>query len=105
MEVEMKYLVEAKPGPLPPSPEQFDAATEWIEAKLADGTFDCVYGYLEGGGVAVTNAADNVALLERMTEYPLFGMVEWDVKPLLEFREGDELVRAKLAEAQAAMAG
>jgi hypothetical protein len=105
MEVEMKYLVNATPGPLPPSPEQFDAALEWIEARLADETFDCIYGFLEGGGIAVTNAADNAALLERMTEYPLYGLVQWDVKPLLEFREGDELVRAKLAEAQAAMAG
>jgi len=101
----MKYLVEATPGPLPPSPEQFDTAIEWIEARLADGTFDCVFGYLEGGGIAVTNAADNAALLKLMTEYPLFGLVQWDVKPLLEFREGDELLRAKLAEAQAAMAG
>jgi hypothetical protein len=99
----MKYLVTATPGPMPPSPEQFDAATEWIEAKIADGTFDCVYGYLEGGGIAVTNAADNATALELMTQYPLYGLVNWDVRPLLDFREGDELIRAKLTEAQAAM--
>ena len=38
-----------------------------------------------------------------MAGYPLFGMVSWEVHPLLEFREGIETVRAKLAEAQAAM--
>jgi hypothetical protein len=99
----MKYLVTATPGPLPPSPEQFDTALEWIEARIDDGTFDCVYGYLEGGGVAVTNAADHAAALELMTQYPLYGLVSWDVRPLLEFKEGDDLIRAKLAEAQAAM--
>ena len=40
-----------------------------------------------------------------MAEYPLYGMVEWDVRPLLEFREGLDVVRAKLVEAQAAISG
>ena len=43
--------------------------------------------------------------LEMMADYPLFGMVTWEVRPLLEFKEGLDTVRAKLAEAQAAMAG
>ncbi|HEY1853388.1 MAG TPA: hypothetical protein VGG40_02270 [Solirubrobacterales bacterium] len=99
----MKFLVTAKPGPLPPSPEQFDAATAWIQGKLDDGSFDCVYGYLEGGGIAVTNADSHLDALKQMTEYPLFGLVQWDVRPLLDFGEGEDLVRGKLAEAQAAM--
>jgi hypothetical protein len=40
-----------------------------------------------------------------MAEYPLYGMVQWDVRPVLEFREGIDTVRAKLVEAQAAMSG
>lgn len=40
----MKYLISATPGPMPPTPEQFDAAIEWLEGKVDDGTFDCVYG-------------------------------------------------------------
>lgn len=40
-----------------------------------------------------------------MADYPLFGMVTWEVRPLLEFKEGLDTVRAKLAEAHAAMAG
>lgn len=40
-----------------------------------------------------------------MAEYPLFGLVTWEVRPLLEFKEGIDTVRAKLAEVQAAMAG
>jgi hypothetical protein len=99
----MKYLVSATPGPLPPSPEQFDAALEWLQGKLDDGTFDCLYGFLEGGGFAVTNAESNRDALQLMTDYPLFGLVSWEVRPLLEFKEGDDILRAKLAEAQAAM--
>jgi hypothetical protein len=101
----MKYMVSATPGPLPPSPEQFDAAFAWLEAKLEDGTFDCIYGFLEGGGFSVTNADSHRAVLELMAEYPLFGMVSFEVRPLLEFREGVETLRAKLVEAQAAMGG
>jgi hypothetical protein len=99
----MKYLVTATPGPMPPSPEQFDAAIEWLEGKVEDDTFDCIYGFLEGGGFSVTNADSHHAVLELMADYPLFGLVEFDVQPLLEFREGDDIVRSKLAEAQAAM--
>ena len=50
----MKYLISATPGPMPPTPEQLDAAIEWLEGKVDDGTFDCVYGYLEGGGFSIT---------------------------------------------------
>jgi hypothetical protein len=41
-----------------------------------------------------------------MADYPLFGMVVWDVvKPVLTFRESIDAVRPKLVEAQAAMGG
>jgi hypothetical protein len=101
----VKYMVSATPGPLPPSPEQFDAAMAWLEGKVEDGSFDCLYGYLEGGGFSVTNADSHSAVLELMADYPLFGMVTFEVRPLLEFREGLSTVRAKLVEAQAAMGG
>jgi hypothetical protein len=101
----MKYYVAARPGPLPPSPEQFDAAIEWLEAKLQDGTFDCLFGFMEGGGFSVVNAGSHREVLDVMAEYPLFGLVTWEVQPVLEFKEGIDTLRAKLAEAQAAMAG
>jgi hypothetical protein len=28
---------------------------EWLQGKLDDGTFDCVYRFLEGGGFAIAN--------------------------------------------------
>ena len=101
----MKYYVSATPGPLPPTPEQFDAALSWLEGKINEGAFDCVYGFLEGGGFSITNADSHRDLLDMMADYPLFGMVTWDVRPVLEFKEGTDTVRAKLVEAQAAMAG
>jgi hypothetical protein len=100
----MKYYVSARPGPMPPSPELFDASISWLEGYLADGTFECVFGFMEGGGFAVLNASTHREVFDLMTGYPLFGMVTWDVHPLMEFKEGIETVRAKLAEAQTALA-
>ena len=101
----MKYYVSPTPGPMPPSPEMFDGAMEWIDGKLADGTFDCVYGFVEGGGMSVVNADSHLKVMEVMADYPLFGLMNWEVKPLLEFKEGIDLIRGKLVEAQAAMGG
>jgi hypothetical protein len=101
----MKYFVSATPGPMPPTPEQFDSAINWLDDKLNDGTFDCIFGFMEGGGFGVTNADSHRDVLDLMADYPLFGLVSWEVRPLLEFKEGVDTVRAKLADAQAAMAG
>ena len=100
----MKYFVSATPGPMPPASEQFDAATSWLEGKVNDGTFDCIFGFMEGGGFSIVNADSHHDVLELMLEYPLYGLVTWTVRPLLEFKEGIDDVRAKLVEAQAAMA-
>ncbi len=101
----MKYFVSATPGPMPPTPEQFDAAIAWLEEKVDDDTFDCIFGFLEGGGFSVANAESHREVLDLITDYPLFGLATWEVRPLLEFKEGVDTLRAKLAEAQAAMAG
>jgi hypothetical protein len=99
----MKYFVSGTPGAMPPTPEQFDASITWLEGKVDDGTFDCIYGYLEGGGFGVANVDSHADALSLMADYPLFGLVTWEVHPLLEFGEGLDTIRAKLAEAQAAM--
>lgn len=101
----MKYFISATPGPMPPPPEQFDEAMAWLEGKLRDGSFDCVYGYLEGGGFSISNADSHREVLNMMADYPLFGFSTWEVRPVLEFKEGADTVRAKLAEAQATMGG
>ena len=101
----MKYMCTARPGPLPPSPEQFDTAFEWLRSRLDDGTLDCLYGFLEGGGLSIANADSHAAALEQMAEYPLYGLVTWEVTPVLAFGEGEQTIRAKLVEAQAMMGG
>jgi hypothetical protein len=40
-----------------------------------------------------------------MADYPLYGLVSWEVTPVLAFGEGDQVIRAKLVEAQAMMGG
>lgn len=100
----MKYYVSTSPGPMPPAPEQLDAAMSWLDTKVNDGTFDCIFGFMEGGGFCVVNANSHHDVLEMMLEYPLFGLVTWSVQPLLEFKEGIQEFRTKLVEAQAAMA-
>jgi hypothetical protein len=99
----MKYFVSSTPGPVPPTPEQFDAALSWLEGKVNDGTFDCIFGYMEGGGFTVVNADSHRDVLDLMADYPLFGLVTWDVRPLREFKEGVDTIRARFAEARAAM--
>jgi hypothetical protein len=101
----MKYFISATPGAMPPSPDQFDAALDWLDRKVGDGTLDCAYGFLEGGGFGVGNAGSHREVLDLLADYPLFGLVTWDVRPVLDFKEGTDTVRAKLVEAQAAMAG
>jgi hypothetical protein len=53
----------------------------------------------------VSNADSHADALELMADYPLFGLVSWEVRPLLDFKEGAGTIRAKLVEAQAAMGG
>ena len=62
-------------------------------------------GFLEGGGFGVASVDSHRDALDLMADYPLFGLVTWEVRPLLEYKEGIDTLRAKLAEAQAAMAG
>ena len=73
--------------------------------KADDGTFECLFGFLEGGGFSITNAGSHREILDLMADYPLFGLVTWEVRPVLDFKEGTDTIRAKLAEAQTAMAG
>ena len=80
----MKYFISAAPGPMPPTPEHFDEALAWLEGKVDDGTFDCIFGFLEGGGFSVANADSHGEVLDLMAEYPLFGLSTWDVRPLLD---------------------
>jgi hypothetical protein len=79
----MRCCETARPAASPPSPEQFDAALDRLCARLDDGNFNCLYGFLEGGGFGVANVGSHDEVLDLMTEYPLYESVEWEVRPVL----------------------
>jgi hypothetical protein len=82
--VTVKYLVTVKPGPMPPPIEQVRQARDWIQARVADGTFEAVYAFPEGGGCSIGDNDSPEQLMERLMEYPLSPFVEYHVQPLVE---------------------
>jgi hypothetical protein len=80
----MKFLITAKPGPMPPPLDAMQAAKDWLDAKLADGTFECVYAFPEGGGCSIGESDSVEQLMERLLDYPISPFVEYDVQPLVE---------------------
>jgi hypothetical protein len=80
----MKFLVSARPGPMPPPADLVRSAKEWIQTRLDDGTFECVYAYPEGGGCSIGEYDSHEQLMELLMDYPLSPFVEYDVKALVE---------------------
>jgi hypothetical protein len=80
----MKYLVTVTPGPMPPPVEMVRSAQEWIQAKLDDGTFECVYAFPEGGGLSIGENSSHEELMEQLMSYPLSPFVEYEVHPLVD---------------------
>jgi hypothetical protein len=80
----MKFLVTVKPGPMPPPLDAVRAAREWLQAKLDDGTFECIYAYPQGGGCSIGESDSIEQLMERLLDYPISPFVEYDVQPLIE---------------------
>jgi hypothetical protein len=99
----MKFLIFARPGPMPPPADLARAAQEWLHAKLDDGTFECVYGFLEGGGFSVGTAESHEQTMDLMLEYPLAPFVQYEVHPLVEVDDGFERLFAMLDRVAAQM--
>ena len=83
----MKFLVLVKPRvgapPLPDPIAALQAAKEYIDAMLADGSLDCIYQFTNGNqGVAVANADSAEELWENLTAYPFSPVQEYEVHPL-----------------------
>jgi len=79
----LKFLTLVKPGPVPPSVDLVRSAQDWIDAKISDGTFECVYAFLDGGGFSVGKADSLDQLMDDLLDYPLAPFVEYDVRPLI----------------------
>jgi hypothetical protein len=67
-----KFLAVGHHGPVDPQLglRIADEAVDWISARLADGTFDCLYSMAGGGRLVVANAAGEEALLALLRTAP-----------------------------------
>ncbi len=84
----MKFLVVAEPREGVQAPENYreliQATIKWFETKLADGSIDCVYQTIDGGGLAIVNADSHEALWEQIMSYPLGLLVNFGAEPLID---------------------
>ncbi|MHA2249762.1 MAG: hypothetical protein ACXAD7_05340 [Candidatus Kariarchaeaceae archaeon] len=87
----MKFLIITKAKEGIPAPDNYNellkAAKTYIEGKLADGTLDCVYqvlGKLPSKGIAIGNADSFEKIMEDIMSYPLFNLLDWKIKPLMD---------------------
>lgn len=87
----MKYLVIQKPRPTALPPEELaaiqQAAKEWVNAKLADGTMDCVYAFPAAGGIAIGNADSHEDVMKQIVESPLWPISDIEVHALCDVNE------------------
>lgn len=91
----MKFLITTTPRRLqPPSVGMIEAMKSWLGARLADKTFDCCYGLVTGGGVAIANAESPEKVAQLLMEAPTFMAADWDVKPLCDVNQNLDQVIA-----------
>jgi hypothetical protein len=67
-----KFLAIGHHGPVDPELglRIADEAIGWISARLADGSFDCLYSMAGGGRMIVANATSEEALLAMLRAAP-----------------------------------
>jgi muconolactone delta-isomerase len=99
----MKFLVHAKSriggaAARPQNPlDLLQAAKEWNLARLADGTFESVYGFAAGrGGVAIVNVESHAQLMKLLLSSPMFHYVDYEVQPLCDVGEYWDIHRGAL---------
>jgi hypothetical protein len=79
----MKFLVLARPGPMPPPVELVRSAQDWIDGRISDGRIECCYAFAGGGGFSVNQAESHEELMDELLDYPLSAFVEFEVRPLV----------------------
>jgi hypothetical protein len=84
--------------------ELIHAAKDWIDARSGDGTFECVYGFADGGGFSVGTADSADALQQQLLDYPLAPFMRFEVHPLVDVAPSFERF-VSAAERMSQMAG
>ena len=95
----MKYLVTLRRREVPVPPEAMArmllAQHDWLQEKLADGTFDVAYTFAQaGGGIGIVNAESGDELNGIITSSPLFGVANVELQPLAEISTLSNAARA-----------
>ena len=87
----MKFLITGRleRAPIPPDrgAALLQAAKEWVNARIADGTIECHYVFPEGGGFTISNADSHEAVRDALLDYPLYPFMFWEVKPLCDWSQ------------------
>jgi hypothetical protein len=96
----MKFLVTITPRRLQMPPAgMMEAAKGWINARLADKTLDCCYGFTTGGGFSIINADSPEKLAQLLLEYPGYMGADWNVEPLCDINKNLDQVIAMIKRA------
>jgi muconolactone delta-isomerase len=86
----MKYMIMGTRNLMPMEPATavavFQAAKQWMEARLADGTHDLHYVDIEtGAGFTITNASSHEEVMDGIYDYPPYPFFDWEVTPLCDW--------------------
>lgn len=89
----MKYMVIGTRNLVPMEPAMavnlFQAAKEWVKARLADGTLDLHYFHVDtSGGFTISNADSHEEVMDRLVDYPLYVFFDWEVICLVDWSHG-----------------
>jgi hypothetical protein len=64
----------------------FQMAQEWAKSRLADGTFDCHYGFADLGAFVIANADSHEALFDEILDCPLYPFFDWEINALCDWQ-------------------
>ena len=85
----MNFLITANPGirPLPKDKKSdlWYSARQWVNDKINDGTIECHYMFIDGGGLAIAAVDSHETLWNILMEYPLYQYNEWKVRALCDW--------------------
>ena len=89
----MKVLTIARPLPdaAPPSAAVVRAAKEWIDEHRRNGTIDCIYGFMTGGGVSISNADSPDECHRLLMSYPMHAWMAFEIHPLCDIDRAFEV--------------